>query len=35
VLAIWLLGALALAAIGVARMTRRRTLRDMQPSLIG
>ena len=33
--AIWLLGALALAAIGVARMTRRRTLRDLQPSLIG
>ncbi len=35
VLGLWMLGALALAAIGVTRMTRRRTLRDLQPSLIG
>lgn len=35
VLGIWLVGALLLAAIGVTRMTRRRTLRDLQPSLIG
>jgi len=35
VLAIWLLGALVLAMIGVTRMTHRRTLRDLQPSLIG
>ncbi|MGW8482539.1 YhgE/Pip family protein [Microbacterium sp. NPDC055903] len=35
VLGIWLLGALLLAAIGVTRMTHRRTLRDLQPSLIG
>ncbi|WP_091228620.1 YhgE/Pip family protein [Microbacterium sp. 3J1] len=35
VLAIWLVGALALAAVGVTRMTHRRTLRDLQPSLIG
>ncbi|MEJ1092447.1 YhgE/Pip domain-containing protein [Microbacterium istanbulense] len=35
VLALWLLGALILAAIGVTRMTHRRTLRDLQPSLIG
>ncbi|WP_395245266.1 YhgE/Pip family protein [Agromyces sp. MMS24-K17] len=31
----WLLGALAIAAIGVTRMTHFRTLRDLQPSLIG
>ncbi|UNK70822.1 YhgE/Pip domain-containing protein [Microbacterium sp. H1-D42] len=35
VLAIWLVGALVFAAIGVTRMTHRRTLRDLQPSLIG
>lgn len=35
ILAIWLIGALLLAAIGVTRMTHRRTLRDLQPSLIG
>ncbi|MBO9626602.1 MAG: YhgE/Pip family protein [Microbacterium sp.] len=35
VLAVWLLGALVLAMIGVTRMTHRRTLRDLQPSLIG
>lgn len=35
VLAVWLLGGLALAAIGVSRMTHGRTLRDLQPSLIG
>lgn len=35
VLGMWLLGALVLAAIGVTRMTHRRTLRDLQPSLIG
>lgn len=35
VLGMWLVGALLLAAIGVTRMTRRRTLRDLQPSLIG
>ncbi|WP_394553403.1 YhgE/Pip family protein [Agromyces sp. MMS24-JH15] len=35
VLALWLLGALAIAGIGVTRMTRFRTLRDLQPSLIG
>lgn len=35
VLAIWLIGALLLAIVGVTRMTRRRTLRDLQPSLIG
>lgn len=35
VLATWLGGALILAAIGVTRMTHRRTLRDLQPSLIG
>ncbi|SIT85403.1 YhgE/Pip family protein [Microbacterium sp. RU33B] len=34
-LALWMLSALALAAIGVTRMTHRRTLRDLQPSLIG
>ncbi|GAA1703690.1 YhgE/Pip domain-containing protein [Microbacterium sediminicola] len=35
VLAAWGIGALVLAAIGVTRMTHRRTLRDLQPSLIG
>ena len=35
VLGTWLVGALVLAAIGVTRMTHRRTLRDLQPSLIG
>ncbi|MBN9153791.1 MAG: YhgE/Pip domain-containing protein [Microbacterium sp.] len=35
VLAAWLVGGLALAALGVTRMTHRRTLRDLQPSLIG
>ncbi|WP_243228571.1 YhgE/Pip family protein [Microbacterium sp. CIAB417] len=35
VLAIWLVAALLLAMIGVTRMTHRRTLRDLQPSLIG
>lgn len=35
VLGIWLVGALVLAAVGVTRMTHRRTLRDLQPSLIG
>ena len=35
VLATWLIGALLLAMIGVTRMTHRRTLRDLQPSLIG
>lgn len=35
VLAAWLVGALAIAAIGVTRMTHFRTLRDLQPSLIG
>jgi putative membrane protein len=35
VLGMWLVAALALAAIGVTRMTHRRTLRDLQPSLIG
>ncbi len=35
VLLCWLVGGLALAAIGVVRMTRFRTLRDLQPSLIG
>ncbi len=35
VLAAWLVGALLLAAIGVTRMTHGRTLRDLQPSLIG
>lgn len=35
VLLLWLGGALAVAAIGVTRMTHRRTLRDLQPSLIG
>ncbi|MDQ0614575.1 putative membrane protein [Microbacterium sp. W4I4] len=35
VLALWLVGGLLLAGIGVTRMTHRRTLRDLQPSLIG
>ncbi|GAA5034586.1 YhgE/Pip family protein [Microbacterium fluvii] len=35
VLLTWMLGALVVAAIGVTRMTHRRTLRDLQPSLIG
>ncbi|MFK3677242.1 YhgE/Pip family protein [Microbacterium sp. NPDC090218] len=35
VLGAWLIGALLLAMIGVTRMTHRRTLRDLQPSLIG
>lgn len=35
VLLVWLLGGLLVAAIGVTRMTGRRTLRDLQPSLIG
>jgi len=35
VLVAWLAGALVLAAIGVTRMTHYRTLRDLQPSLIG
>ncbi len=35
VLGAWLGGALLLAALGVTRMTHRRTLRDLQPSLIG
>lgn len=35
VLALWLAGALVIAGIGVTRMTHRRTLRDLQPSLIG
>jgi len=35
VLGAWLGGAFILAAIGVTRMTHRRTLRDLQPSLIG
>jgi len=30
-----MLGGLVLAAIGVTRMTHFRTLRDLQPSLIG
>ena len=35
VLALWLVGGLLLAGIGVTRMTHKRTLRDLQPSLIG
>lgn len=35
VLMLWLVGAGILAAIGVTRMTHFRTLRDLQPSLIG
>ncbi|WP_405374637.1 MULTISPECIES: YhgE/Pip family protein [unclassified Microbacterium] len=35
VLAVWLVGAVLIALLGVTRMTHRRTLRDLQPSLIG
>ena len=35
VLGIWLVGALLLAMVGVTRMTHKRTLRALQPSLIG
>ncbi|MEV8267559.1 YhgE/Pip domain-containing protein [Microbacterium sp. NPDC076911] len=35
VLALWMVGGVLLAAIGVTRMTHFRTLRDLQPSLIG
>lgn len=35
VLVIWMLGAGVLAVIGVTRMTHFRTLRDLQPSVIG
>ncbi|MEZ3161873.1 YhgE/Pip family protein [Microbacterium sp. BWT-B31] len=35
VLAVWLVGAGAVAAVGVTRMTHFRTLRDLQPSIIG
>lgn len=35
VLLLWMGGALAIAALGVTRMTHTRTLRDLQPSLIG
>jgi len=35
VIGAWLVGALVVAAIGVTRMTHFRTLRDLQPSLIG
>jgi putative membrane protein len=35
VLAIWLVAAVALTSAVAARMTRHRTLRDLQPSLIG
>ena len=35
VLALWLVGAGVVAALGVWRMTRSRTLRDLQPSIIG
>jgi putative membrane protein len=35
VLMTWMVGALAFAAVGVTRMTHRRTLRDLAPSLIG
>lgn len=35
VMADWLIGALLVAAMGVTRMTHTRTLRDLQPSLIG
>jgi putative membrane protein len=34
-LVVWLVVALAITSIGVIRMTHRRTLRDLQPSLIG
>lgn len=35
VLGIWLVGSLLFAMVGVTRMTHKRTLRDLQPSLIG
>lgn len=35
VLAMWLLAALIVAALGVTRMTHYRTLRDLEPSIIG
>ena len=35
VLVAWLGGGIVIAAIGVTRMTHFRTLRDLQPSLIG
>ncbi len=35
VLLMWLIGAVVLAILGVSRMTRRRTMRDLAPSLIG
>lgn len=35
VLALWLLGALLLSFVAASRMTRRRTMRDLRPSLIG
>ncbi|WP_125129897.1 YhgE/Pip domain-containing protein [Microbacterium sp. 10M-3C3] len=35
VLGVWLVGAGLVAALGVGRMTRHRTLRDLQPSVIG
>lgn len=35
VLVSWLVGALLLTLLGVARMTRFRTMRDLEPSLIG
>jgi len=34
-LAVWLVISLAVTAVGVIQMTHRRTLRDLQPSLIG
>jgi putative membrane protein len=34
-LVLWLVVALAITSVGVIRMTHRRTLRDLQPSLIG
>ncbi|MDR6097684.1 YhgE/Pip-like protein [Microbacterium sp. SORGH_AS454] len=35
VLGAWMVGGMLIAAIGVTRMTHHRTLRDLQPSLIG
>ncbi|TFV84633.1 YhgE/Pip domain-containing protein [Microbacterium sp. dk485] len=35
VLAMWLIAGLVLSAVGVARITRRRTLADLQPSIFG
>jgi len=35
VLGVWMLGGLLIAAVGVTRMTHFRTLRDLEPSLIG